>query len=127
MSARARFAIAASVVVASISVLVVVALGGSTAYYRTPTELVAAPSDATERVRLAGDVAEGSIERTGPTTAFEVTDGTESVRVMTNDVLPDTFGAGVEVVAEGALGADGVFTADTVLAKCPSKFKARMS
>lgn len=125
MSARARFTIAASVVVVSISALIVIALGGSTTYYRTPTELVAAPSDSAERVRLAGDVAEGSIERTGPTTAFEVTDGTERVRVVTSDVLPDTFGAGVEVVAEGALGDDGVFTADTVLAKCPSKFKAR--
>ena len=36
--------------------------------------------------------------------------------------LPDIFKPGITVVAEGRLGADGVFHARAVLAKCPSRF-----
>ena len=38
---------------------------------------------------------------------------------------PDTFVDGSEVVVEGSLGADGVFVAHTLLAKCPSKYEAQ--
>ena len=43
------------------------------------------------------------------------------------DIGPDLFKDGAEVVVEGILssaGPDGVFHADKVLAKCPSKFEA---
>ncbi len=36
--------------------------------------------------------------------------------------LPDIFRPGITVVAEGRLGADGIFHARAVLAKCPSRF-----
>jgi cytochrome c-type biogenesis protein CcmE len=36
--------------------------------------------------------------------------------------LPDIFKPGITVVAEGKLGADGVFHARALLAKCPSRF-----
>jgi cytochrome c-type biogenesis protein CcmE len=37
-------------------------------------------------------------------------------------ILPDLFREGQGVVAEGAIGADGVFVADTVLAKHDEKY-----
>ena len=40
-----------------------------------------------------------------------------SLPVRYSGVLPDLFAEGQGVVAEGRLGADGVFTADTILAK----------
>jgi len=36
--------------------------------------------------------------------------------------LPDIFRPGIQVVVEGRIGADGVFHARTLLAKCPSRF-----
>ncbi|MGH2706963.1 MAG: cytochrome c maturation protein CcmE [Actinomycetota bacterium] len=124
-SPRARFAVTAALVAACVLGLIVWATSGSTAYYRTPAELLAAPVDQ-ERVRVAGKVVEGSVSHRGTITAFAVSDGKAELPVSTDALLPDTFGPGVEVVAEGAMTTRGVFAASTVLAKCPSKFKAKV-
>lgn len=125
MSPPIRFAVAATVVVAAIIGLVVFSLRGSTAYYVTPGELAAGPVRTTDHVRVAGKVVAGSILKEGSTTRFDVSDGTAKLAVTTEDLLPDTFAAGVEVVVEGAMTERGVFSAAKVLAKCPSKFTAR--
>jgi cytochrome c-type biogenesis protein CcmE len=39
--------------------------------------------------------------------------------------VPDIFKDNVEVVVEGVYDRDGVFAADTLLAKCPSKFESK--
>ena len=48
---------------------------------------------------------------------FEVADGGAKLPVAFKGILPDLFREGQGVVAEGALDANGVFKADTVLAK----------
>ena len=48
---------------------------------------------------------------------FTVTDTAKSVPVRYEGVLPDLFKEGKGVVAQGQLGADGVFAAREVLAK----------
>ena len=124
-----RFAAAASVVAAAIIALVVFSLKGSTAYYVTPGELAAAHVSPTGHVRVAGRVVPGSIHRQGPTTTFDVSDGGATVAVTTEDLLPDAFAPGGEVVAEGAMMSHAgtrVFSAAKVLAKCPSKFTAKV-
>ena len=118
---------AAGIVVASIGGLIAWSLAGTTAYYKTPGELSANPPPPNERIRVAGKVVPGSVSRKASVTDFSVTDGKASVAITTEDVLPDTFGTGVEVVAEGAMTKRGVFSASSVLTKCPSKFKARLS
>jgi cytochrome c-type biogenesis protein CcmE len=40
-------------------------------------------------------------------------------------VVPDTFKPGGEVVATGKLGANGLLQAETIMAKCPSKYEAK--
>lgn len=126
-SGRARFAIAAGVVAVAVGGLIVFALAGTSVYYRTPTELAESAPKPTERVRVAGTVVDGSVATDGPTTRFLVTDGNAEVEVTTRAPLPDTFTPGIEVVAEGALTEPGLFSASTVLAKCPSKFKAKLT
>ena len=97
----------------------------ATAFYLTPTELIergSLPID--ESYRLNGTVVPGSIERDGLRTEFILTDGTNDIDVVTEVAVPDTFKDRSEVVATGSF--DGsTFTAVQVLAKCPSKFKAR--
>jgi cytochrome c-type biogenesis protein CcmE len=41
------------------------------------------------------------------------------------DPLPDTFKDGSQALADGRLGADGVFEANKVQAKCASKYEAK--
>lgn len=96
-------------------------LGRSVVYYRTPSEALAAPG---ERVRLAGRVVDGSVRidaQTGIVT-FRVADGSAEVPVVFEGSPPDTLKDGADAVAEGVLGPDGVFRAETLVAKCPSKF-----
>ncbi|HVE76758.1 MAG TPA: cytochrome c maturation protein CcmE [Actinomycetota bacterium] len=127
MQPRLRFAFAAIIVSGVVIGLIAWSISGTTAYYKTPSELLAAGETSQTPVRVAGKVVDGSIDRAGTTTTFEVSDGKASVPISTEDVLPDTFADGVEVVAEGAMTGKGYFSASTVIAKCPSKFKAKQT
>jgi cytochrome c-type biogenesis protein CcmE len=69
------------------------------------------------RFRLGGLVAAGSLKQQGTKVEFIVTDTEKSIRVTYAGQLPDLFREGQGVVAEGKLNGEGVFMADTVLAK----------
>ena len=128
MTPRKRFGIAAAVVGLAIAGLIAFALTGATAYYRTPAELLAAGANPTnQKVRVAGIVVKGTVRRDGADTSFQVEDQNVTLPVTTRAVLPDTFGDNVTVVAEGEMNAQGQFVATDVLAKCPSKFSAKVS
>jgi cytochrome c-type biogenesis protein CcmE len=75
-------------------------------------------------VRIGGLVEAGSVvrEANGRTVDFRVTDGSNAVPVTYTGLLPDLFREGQGVVAEGALAKDGVFRADSVLAKHDEKY-----
>ena len=94
----------------------------SVVYYRTPTEVLHAPG---AHVRLSGTVVAGSISNdiSAGTVAFDVTDGRSTVPVVFHGAPPDTLRDGGQAVAEGALGADGMFVAQRLFARCPSKFQ----
>jgi cytochrome c-type biogenesis protein CcmE len=105
-------------------------LRGSLVYYLTVSEFLEQGSrDLGENLRINGNVVEGSIERSasGLGATFLMTDGTRELQVSFGKETPDTFVDGSEVVVEGTLGADGVFVAHTLLAKCPSKYEAANS
>lgn len=117
-----RWAIVGVVVAACVGYLVYSASGGSSEYYLTVSEL-RARQPATQDVRVAG-VVQNDVQRSdgGLHVRFTEKDGTASVLVDYKGTLPDIFKPGITVVSEGKLGADGVFHARTVLAKCPSRF-----
>ncbi|MCB8836083.1 cytochrome c maturation protein CcmE [Aurantimonas sp. VKM B-3413] len=98
--------------------LVLSALSDSVAYFNSPTDIVTKAPDPGQRIRLGGLVAEGSVVRGGSDkVTFKVTDSVETVPVTYVGILPDLFREGQGIVAEGTLGPDHVFVADTVLAK----------
>ena len=126
---RAKFAIGGLVVLVAAGTLIGWAMNrpGSTAFYLTPSELQAlGPTDISHDYRVNGKVVPGSIERDGLETRFLVTDGTTEIAVQTRSPLPDTFKERSEVVAKGRFDGD-TFAAQEVLAKCPSKFKAKQA
>ena len=105
---------------------------GSFRYYRTVEDyLEKGPEDtgpALRASRVHGFVLEGSIEKDlrAGVLEFVIQDHTSAqlpVRYHGGDV-PDLFKDGAEIVVEGHL-ADGVFVADRMMAKCPSKYEAR--
>ena len=94
----------------------------SIVYYNTPTEALTKPG---EVIRLSGEVVDGSIAVNGGTVSFEVSDEKTTVAVLYEGPLPDTLRDEATAVVEGSLGTDGLFHAETLFAKCPSKFEAK--
>ena len=88
-------------------------------FFFTPTQVVEHEAPQGRNFRIGGLVEKGSVERQpdGVTVRFVVTDTAKSVPVMFKGILPDLFKEGKGVVAQGKLGADGVFAASEVLAK----------
>jgi cytochrome c-type biogenesis protein CcmE len=117
-----RWGLVVAVVAACVGYLVYSASGASAEYYLTVSELHA-QQPSTGDVRVAG-VVQNDIQRTdgGLHVRFTEKDGTASVPVDYTGTLPDIFKPGITVVADGRLGADGIFHARAVLAKCPSRF-----
>ncbi|WLR93675.1 cytochrome c maturation protein CcmE [Shinella zoogloeoides] len=98
--------------------LVMFAFSQSIAYFYVPGDLAKANVAPGTRIRLGGLVESGTVKRgEGSTITFTVTDTLSTVPVTYTGILPDLFREGQGVVAEGAFGTDGLFVADTVLAK----------
>lgn len=98
--------------------LVMFAFSQSIAYFYVPGDLAKADVPPGTRIRLGGFVENGTVKRgDGSTVTFTVTDTLATVPVSYTGILPDLFREGQGVVAEGAFGTNGLFVADTVLAK----------
>ena len=111
--------------------------GASFAYFQHLAEFQSRAGELAGRdARVHGYVAPGSIERDVPArqVRFRVVNdpphaggppGAPLEVVFASLETPDLFKDGAEVVVEGRLAsAGGVFHADKVLAKCPSKFES---
>ncbi|TPL37271.1 cytochrome c maturation protein CcmE [Mesorhizobium sp. B2-4-6] len=99
------------------------ALGQKASYFYMPADLAAASVPPGQRIRLGGLVEKGTIVRgQGAMVAFSVTDTQRSVKVNYTGILPDLFREEQGVIAEGAFGPDGVFIADSVLAKHDERY-----
>lgn len=97
--------------------LALTALEDNIVFFRSPTELAETPVAPGEALRIGGLVREGSVSRDGLRATFQVTDLAHNINVAYEGMLPDLFREGQGVVAEGRFNAEGVFVADTVLAK----------
>ena len=101
------------------SVLVLNAFQSNMVFFFSPTQVAAKEAPRERSFRIGGLVEQGSIKREaqGLTIRFVVTDLAKTIPVTYTGLLPDLFKEGKGVVAQGKLGADGVFKADQVLAK----------
>ena len=143
---KVKLLIALVVIVGGIGALVYSSMASTVTYYMKPSEILAkARTDGKavygERVRVGGIVINKTVKGSASTRQWEfmVTDGKEDkivpvamvkttpknrLLVKYKGIVPDTFKEGVIAISDGILSKDGVFTADTVMAKCPSKYEA---
>ena len=114
-----RIAIAAGVLAAvGVAVaLVLNAFNSNLVFFYTPTQVAAKEAPQGKTFRIGGLVQAGTVAREGVSVRFAVTDMVKSVSVRYEGILPDLFKEGKGVVAQGQIGADGVFVAREVLAK----------
>ena len=102
--------------------LVLSALNDNLVFFYSPTQVAEKHPGPDRRLRIGGLVEQGSVKKDGQEVRFVVTDLKQTVPVVYRGLLPDLFREGQGVVAEGALGADGVFVAREVLAKHDEKY-----
>ena len=97
--------------------LVLSAMRENLVFFFTPSQVAANEAPQGRTFRIGGMVEKGSVQRSGVEVKFLVTDTAKTIPVVYSGALPDLFREGKGVVAQGQLGADGVFRAREVLAK----------
>ena len=105
------------VILALIVTLVLNAFKSNLVFFFTPTQISQGQAPKGQAFRVGGMVKEGSLKQLDLSHEFLVTDNEQDVRVVYKGLLPDLFKEGTGVVAQGALGDNGVFIASQVLAK----------
>ena len=108
------------------TVLTLQAMKDSMMFFIEISDVVAGEYPEDRNFRIGGLVVDGSIEREEGSLdiSFLVTDMACELPVTYTGVLPDLFREGQGVVAHGRLGDNGVFVADTILAKHDENYMA---
>ena len=133
-----RLAIGIALVAAALSYLVYAGTKDNLVYYYEIDEVQAAAAKMNGKIRISGDVVEGSIAKNeesreirfairgakaGAAAEETVAADSETIPVVYAGTVPDIFREGIQVVVEGRMRPDGTFEAETLLAKCPSKYQ----
>lgn len=120
-----KFGSAIAIIVLTLSYLAYTGVQESKSYYVTIPELRAQGESAfTKRLRVAGNVAPGSIKRQGTIVEFILLENEHKLNVIYKgtEAPPDTFKDDSQALVEGKFGPDGVFRANHLQAKCASKY-----
>ncbi len=126
MTKQVKFGVLIAAILGTLGWLAVGGVNETSTYYKTVSELKSMENAHVKRLRVAGDVKEGSIERNGREVRFVLKQDAETLPVFYNgiDPLPDTFKDGAQAVADGQMNPDGTFHASKIQAKCASKYEA---
>ncbi|MDL2267610.1 cytochrome c maturation protein CcmE [Desulfovibrio sp. OttesenSCG-928-G15] len=115
--------------VAGAGYLAFAGFSNNSVYFLNVSEALTMPADKLQSARLFGTVkAEGIGKLPGkPGVSFLLEDKDhpqQTLSVVFEGAVPDTFKAGVEVIVEGSLDSGrAAFTAKTLMTKCPSKYQ----
>jgi cytochrome c-type biogenesis protein CcmE len=118
-----RLVVALTAAVLLAGALVYTSFSGATEA-KKPSQVLSAPEG--KSYKITGKVVPGSIRHEGEKLHFRVRDrdGTASVPVVYTGVVPDPFRENREVIVSGERhGGTFVGERDSLVTKCPSKFK----
>jgi cytochrome c-type biogenesis protein CcmE len=91
-----------------------------------PTDIIEKKIKPGQNIRLSGLVVEGSLKQEeGLRIKFSVSDGNKAIPVTYTGSRPDLFGEKQGVIAEGQIDENGVFQAETILAKHDENYMPR--
>jgi cytochrome c-type biogenesis protein CcmE len=147
---RAKFLVAGVILLAAVVFLIVTNLTSQQEYFMTVNELMSRQDEIAGRnVRISGVVLGDTIEYDGETLSFTIANipdsaaeiedegglaevlhqavndtSTERVQVVLyNEPKPDLLKHEAQAIVTGSLGDDGVFYADELLLKCPTRYE----
>ena len=122
-----KFVIGISIIVLGIGYFMVSGVSKGSSYYVTVQELSESGDKLIgDRLRMGGVVLEGSITTDVKKldVNFKIHQDEHVIDVFYNGITPDMFRDGSDVILEGSFTEDGVFVADLLMAKCPSKYES---
>ena len=128
---HAKFVFAGALIIGAICYLMFSGINDSMVYYYTVGELEAQSEELSGKgVRVSGHVLPGSINKNSDGTRVEFIvfekETDRQFSVVYEGLIPDTFKDEAEVVVEGVFRPDQKpFQANTLLAKCPSKYEGQ--
>jgi cytochrome c-type biogenesis protein CcmE len=125
-SSSLKFIIGGVVLLGVIAFVLFSSFQSNTVYYYTLPELNAQRAQLvghTVRVNAPLDKTSIQNDQKNLVLRFNLVEANLILPVVYRGVAPDTMSTGETVVAEGKLDGNGVFQADTILVKCPSKYE----
>jgi cytochrome c-type biogenesis protein CcmE len=120
-----KIILASTIILATVAYLAFTGGRDNKSYYVTIGELHAMGDKAYVRhLRVAGNVAPGSIHRAGTNASFDLLEQGNKLSVVYqgSEPPPDTFKDDSQALAVGTYDHDGVFHATELQAKCASKY-----
>ncbi len=152
ISSRLKFGLISAVLIGVIGFLLVSGTANSGRYFITVHSLLARPDLAGKTVKITGAVVGSTIknnadQKTLTFTVAHITDDATQLEqegglakalhvavtdvkgerinvVVANQAMPDLLRDEAQAIMTGKLGADGVFYADELLLKCPSRYQS---
>jgi cytochrome c-type biogenesis protein CcmE len=134
MKKYGKFAVLVVLIIGTLVWIATASMKDTKTYYKTIAELGQMGGKSLDsKVRVGGDIERGSIQHNGERVDFTLVqnDPTQKaplflkVAYSGRDPLPDTFRDGAQALADGRMGADGVFHASKIQAKCASKYATK--
>ena len=107
--------------------LLLTTFNSSLQYYVTVSELMGGKTVyAGKTMKVAGRGSGIQKEEGASVYHFTLSEGGASLQVVYRGFVPDTFKEGSDVVATGLWNEEGTFIATEILAKCASKYEAKL-
>lgn len=128
MKPYVKFGILVVAIIGTLGWLAVGGINETKTYYKTVGEVASMGNQALDqRLRVGGDVEQGSIVRNGKEVRFILTHEAKRLPVVYTgtEPLPDTFKDGSQALADGRMRTDGTFHASKIQAKCASKYEGK--
>ena len=120
---RLRYLVAGGICLAAVAYLLFVGLSRNIVYFRTVSEAVSQRAhEGDARLRMAGAVVPGSVERRDEGVAFKVTEGGVVASVFHRGDPPELFKDGAPVVCEGRWQGT-TFESDRIMIKHGSDYR----
>lgn len=117
------------VILGALAYLMTTSFQSSLQYYVTVSEALAAKADLQDKIlKVAGKASQiERVEESGRSVyRFQVVEDASAIPVVYPGFIPDTFKEGADVVVTGSLQDNGEFKATHILAKCASKYQAKI-
>ncbi|MDD3828620.1 MAG: cytochrome c maturation protein CcmE [Anaerolineaceae bacterium] len=128
MSSTTKFLVGGVVVALVIGLLIATSFSGSTSDYLTISEVKALDAEQVRDSRVSGAIVANSVEWNTRELhlTFQIEDETGTLPISYHGPQPDMLVDAVEAVAIGKYNHEaGVFEANDLLMKCPSKYEEK--